>query len=154
MFVLQHTGTAEKDADSIGSIQPLYDKRMQHVRSMRVLKVAQKKRLSLGLRELNLYPSISIETRPSIRISASSAQGALGDYTLKRLRPRCRALLEVLLAEDSVLVLESILKRFELAEREKRELRVVNPRLLKFIFAFARPQKGSPLLYRSLRRLS
>ncbi|CAK9064373.1 unnamed protein product [Durusdinium trenchii] len=62
--------------------------------------------------------------------------GALGDYTLKRLRPRCRALLEVLLAEDSVLVLESILKRFELAEREKRELRVVNPRLLKFIFAF------------------
>eukprot|EP00438_Fugacium_kawagutii_P002010 Skav208927 [mRNA] locus=scaffold787:153359:154262:- [translate_table: standard] len=52
--------------------------------------------------------------------------GALGDYTLRRLRPRCRALLEVLLAENCSILLESLLKRLEFSRQEHRALRVAS----------------------------
>eukprot|EP00435_Cladocopium_sp_Y103_P056770 s276_g19.t1 len=52
--------------------------------------------------------------------------GALGDYTLRRLRPRCRALLEVLLAQNCTELVESLLKRLELCRKEEREFRVAS----------------------------
>ena len=52
--------------------------------------------------------------------------GALGDYTLKRLRPRCRAFLELLLAENASLLLECVWRRVEVARLEGRELRIVS----------------------------
>ena len=52
--------------------------------------------------------------------------GALGDYALKRLRPRCHALLEVLLAENCSSLLEGVLNRFEVAQTEGRALRIAS----------------------------
>ena len=52
--------------------------------------------------------------------------GALGEYTLKRLRPRCRALLEVLLAENCTSFFETLIKRVETAREEDRDLCVVS----------------------------
>ena len=52
--------------------------------------------------------------------------GALADYTLRRLRPRCRALLEVLLADNCTVFLESFLKRLDIAWSEQRELQVAS----------------------------
>ena len=52
--------------------------------------------------------------------------GALGEYTLKRLRPRCRALLEVLLAENCTSFFETLIKRVETACEEDRDLCVAS----------------------------
>ena len=52
--------------------------------------------------------------------------GALGDYTLRRLRPRCRALFEVLLAQNCTELVESLLKRLDLCRKEEREFRVAS----------------------------
>ena len=47
-------------------------------------------------------------------------------YTLKRLRPRCRALLEVLLAENCTSFFETLIKRVETACEEDRDLCVAS----------------------------
>ena len=52
--------------------------------------------------------------------------GALGDYTLRRLRPRCRALLEVLLAQNCTELVESLLKRLDLCRKEERDFHVAS----------------------------
>ena len=53
-------------------------------------------------------------------------EGALSAYTLKRLRPRCRALFEVLLAENSSEVLSCLLRNCQAAMQQGRELRVAS----------------------------
>ena len=52
--------------------------------------------------------------------------GALGAYTLKRLRSRSRALFEVLLADDCREVLSSLLRRCHTATQQGRQLRVAS----------------------------
>ena len=51
--------------------------------------------------------------------------GALGDYTLKRLRPRCRAFLELLLAENASPLINCLWRRVAQKE-EDNELRVLS----------------------------
>ncbi|CAE7520317.1 unnamed protein product [Symbiodinium natans] len=53
-------------------------------------------------------------------------EGALSAYTLKRLRPRSRALFEVLLAVDSAEVLSSLLRSCRAATQQGRELRIAS----------------------------